>query len=139
MKSCMNWNISACRLIVWKMAKFINEPLVDNPNSLEKAGKRLELRQWPIELAPALKCPVLGLYGGKDAGNPQADIDKMRQVLADTRKTNSQIIVYPDAQHGFLADYRPSYNAKDSADAWAKMLAHFKKYGVAPAKTAAKA
>ena len=55
----------------------------------------------------------------------------MNAALKAAGKTGSEIIVYPDAQHGFLADYRPSYNAKDAADGWAKMLAHFKKYGVA--------
>ena len=74
---------------------------------------------------------MLGLYGGQDKGIPQADVDAMNAALKAAGKTGSQIIVYPDAQHGFLADYRPSYNAKDAADAWAKMLAHFKKYGVA--------
>lgn len=39
--------------------------------------------------------------------------------------------VYPDAQHGFLADYRPSYNAADARDGWARMLAWFKQNGAA--------
>jgi dienelactone hydrolase len=33
--------------------------------------------------------------------------------------------------HGFLADYRPSYNAADAKDGWARMLAWFKQYGAA--------
>lgn len=85
-------------------------------------------RQWPLELAPALKCPVLGLYGGKDQGIPLSDIEKMRQVLADTKKTNSQLIVYPDAQHGFHADYRPSYNEEAAKDGWRRMLDYFAFY-----------
>ena len=85
----------------------------------------------PVELAKDLHAPVLGLYGGQDKGIPQADIDAMRAALKAAGKTGSEIIVYPNAQHGFLADYRPSYNAADAADAWAKMLAFFKKHGVA--------
>ena len=88
-------------------------------------------RTPPIDLVKDLHAPVLGLYGGQDKGIPQADVDALNAALKAAGKTGSQIIVYPDAQHGFLADYRPSYNAKDSADGWAKMLAHFKKYGVA--------
>ena len=88
-------------------------------------------RTPPIDLVKDLHAPVLGLYGGQDKGIPQADVDAMNAALKAAGKTGSQIIVYPDAQHGFLADYRPSYNAKDAADGWAKMLAHFKKYGVA--------
>jgi carboxymethylenebutenolidase len=42
----------------------------------------------------------------------------------------SQIIVYPNAEHGFHADYRPSYNREAAQDAWAKLLAWFKKNGV---------
>jgi carboxymethylenebutenolidase len=85
----------------------------------------------PVELAKDLHAPVLGLYGGLDKGIPQADVEAMRAALKAAGKTGSEIIVYPNAQHGFLADYRPSYNAADAADAWAKMLAFFKKNGVA--------
>lgn len=88
-------------------------------------------RTPPIDLVKDLHAPVLGLYGGQDKGIPQADVDAMNAALKAAGKTGSEIIVYPDAQHGFLADYRPSYNAKDAADAWKKMLAHFKKHGVA--------
>ena len=84
----------------------------------------------PIELAKDLHAPVLGLYGGQDKGIPQADVDAMKAALKAAGKTGSDIIVYPNAQHGFLADYRPSYGAADAADAWAKMLAFFKKNGV---------
>jgi carboxymethylenebutenolidase len=85
----------------------------------------------PVELAKDLHAPVLGLYGGQDKGIPQADVDAMRAALKAAGKTGSEIIVYPNAQHGFLADYRPSYGAADAADAWGKMLAFFKKHGVA--------
>jgi carboxymethylenebutenolidase len=40
------------------------------------------------------------------------------------------VILYPDADHGFLADYRPSYNQAAATDAWARLLAHFKASGV---------
>ena len=73
---------------------------------------------------------VLGLYGGLDKGIPQADVDAMKAALKAAGKTGSDIIVYPNAQHGFLADYRPSYNATDAAAGWAALLAHFKKNGV---------
>jgi carboxymethylenebutenolidase len=87
-------------------------------------------RTPPLDLAKDLKAPVLGLYGGQDKGIPQADIDAMREAVKAAGK-QAEIIVYPDAQHGFLADYRPSYNAEASADAWKRMLAFFKAHGVA--------
>ena len=84
----------------------------------------------PLELAKDLHAPVLGLYGGLDKGIPQTDVDAMKAALKAAGKAGSDIIVYPGAQHGFLADYRPSYKADDAADGWAKMLAFFKKNGV---------
>lgn len=87
-------------------------------------------RTPPIDGVKDLKSPVLGLYGGQDKGIPAKDIDDMRAALAAAGKKD-EIIVYPDAQHGFLADYRTSYDAKASADAWGKMLAFFKAHGVA--------
>jgi carboxymethylenebutenolidase len=87
-------------------------------------------RTPPLDGVKDLKCPVLGLYGGQDKGIPQPDIEAMREAIKANGK-QAEIIVYPDAQHGFLADYRPSYNAEASADAWKKMLAFFKAHGVA--------
>lgn len=84
----------------------------------------------PLDLAKDLHAPVLGLYGGQDRGIPAADIEAMRAALKAAGKTDSEIIVYPEAQHGFLADYRQSYNAEASKDAWGRMLAFFKAHGV---------
>lgn len=84
-----------------------------------------------IARAGELRAPVLGLYGGLDQGIPQEDVAAMRAALAAAGKTDAAIHVYPDAQHGFHADYRPSYNDADARDGWARMLAHFKAHGVA--------
>lgn len=80
---------------------------------------------FPIDVAANLKVPVLGLYGGLDTGIPLDSVQRMRDELKKG-KSKSDIIVYPNAQHGFHADYRPSYNRESSADAWAKLLAWFK-------------
>ncbi|MBC7909467.1 MAG: dienelactone hydrolase family protein, partial [Pyrinomonadaceae bacterium] len=45
--------------------------------------------------------------------------------------TPSDIIVYPDADHGFHADYRPTYNKKDADDGWKKLQEWFKQHGAA--------
>jgi carboxymethylenebutenolidase len=87
-------------------------------------------RTAPIDLVKDVHCPVLGFYGGKDRGIPQKDIDDMLAAAKAAGK-QAEIIVYPDSQHGFLADYRQSYDATASADAWGKMLAFFKRNGVA--------
>ena len=82
----------------------------------------------PTELAKDLKAPVLGLYGGKDTGIPLDTVDQMKKAIKDAGKP-SEIIVYPEALHGFHADYRPSYKKDDAQDGWAKLLAWFKKNG----------
>jgi carboxymethylenebutenolidase len=96
------------------------------PSGAAADAKRL----WPAQLAGQLHCPVLGLYGAKDG--LAAQVPAMRAALAAAGKTTTEIIVYPDAGHGFHADYRESYNAADARDGWARMLAHFKRYGVGP-------
>jgi carboxymethylenebutenolidase len=89
-------------------------------------------RQWPLELVADLKSPVLGLYAGKDQGIPLADVETMRAALVKHRMKNSEIIVYPEAQHGFHADYRPTYDGAAAVDGWSRMLLHFSRWDVAP-------
>ncbi len=84
----------------------------------------------PLDLVGALKAPVTGFYGGLDKGISQDDVAAMNAALAAAGKADSHIEVFPDAQHGFNADYRPSYNAADAKTAWAQMLAFFKAHGV---------
>lgn len=82
----------------------------------------------PIDIAKDLKVPVIGFYGGQDRGIPLDSVQRMQDELKKG-KSKSEMVVYPDAQHGFLADYRPSYNKQAGEDAWAKMQAWFKKNG----------
>jgi carboxymethylenebutenolidase len=94
------------------------------------AGQGTDLQPgYPIDLVAELKAPVLGLYGGQDQGIPLADVDRMRAALAAS-KSPSEIVVYPDAPHGFNADYRPSYRPSEARDAWDKCLQWFRRYGV---------
>ncbi len=83
-----------------------------------------------ITRAAELKASVLGLYGGQDKGITADDREAMTAALVKAGKTQSSIHVYPDAQHGFHADYRDSYNAADAKDGWRRMLAFFKAHGV---------
>ena len=93
-------------------------------------GKPDELHpKHPIMVVEDLKAPVLGLYGGKDEGIPLESVEEMRAALA-AADTKSRIDVYPDAPHGFNADYRESYTPEVAKDAWAKMLAWFAANGV---------
>lgn len=86
-----------------------------------------EGRQYPIDIARSLHAPVLGLYGALDKGIPVADVEAMQAALKGSK---SSIKLYPNSDHGFLADYRPSFNPVDGPDAWARLMAHFKANGV---------
>jgi carboxymethylenebutenolidase len=83
----------------------------------------------PIELAPEMKAPVLGLYGEADQGIPVSQVDTLKGALQTAGKT-FEIKIYPGAPHGFHADYRPSYRQDAAEDAWNQMIAWFKKYKV---------
>ncbi len=84
----------------------------------------------PVNVAADLQAPVLGLYAGKDQGIPLTGVEQMREAL-QAAKVENEIVVYPDAQHGFHADYRPSYKEDDAKDGWHRLQAWFKKHGVA--------
>ena len=84
----------------------------------------------PIDVIGELKCPVLALHGGQDQSIPKEMIDKRQEACKAAGKI-CEYKIYPDAPHGFNADYRPSYRADDAKDGWARMLAWFKEYGVA--------
>jgi carboxymethylenebutenolidase len=93
-------------------------------------GQATELQpRYPLELAGELKAPVLGLYGGQDQGIPLEEVARMRVALA-AAKQPSEIVVFPEAPHGFHADYRPSYRATEATDAWRQCLAWFREHGV---------
>ncbi len=83
-----------------------------------------------MDRAGELKVPVLGLYGGKDAGIPLEQVEKFFAALK-AAGTPSELVVYPESGHGFHADFRPdNYRKADAEDGWKRMLAWFAKYGV---------
>ncbi len=111
-----------------------------NPKLKAGAAWYGQLAGDPTELKPKsalaivndLKAPVLGAYGGKDAGISQADVDRMRVELAkgSAAAKASRIDIYPEAGHAFHADYRPSYRKPEAEQAWTRMLDWFKQNGL---------
>ncbi len=83
----------------------------------------------PIDLVTDIKAPVLGFYGAKDQGIPVDSVEKMSAALK-AANSRSEVRIYPEADHGFLADYRPSFNPAAAADAWPKALAWLQQHGV---------
>jgi carboxymethylenebutenolidase len=91
-------------------------------------GKPTELQpKNPIDKVNGLIVPVLGLYGALDKGIPVADVETMNAALKGANK-RSEIKLFQGADHGFLADYRPSYNAEAAKQGWADALGWFKRY-----------
>ena len=89
----------------------------------------------PVDVAAALRAPVLGLYAGKDPGIPLESVEAMRTALAregaSAAAKASSVVVYPEAGHGFHADHRASYRREDAEDAFTRAVAFFRAQGVA--------
>jgi carboxymethylenebutenolidase len=83
--------------------------------------------KMPIDVAANLNVPVLGLYGGADAGIPNDTVEKMNAALKAANKP-STIHLYPDTPHAFHADYRPTYRKSQADDGWKRLQEWFKKY-----------
>lgn len=75
-----------------------------------------------VELAPSLRAPWLGLYGDLDQGIPVEEVEELRAAVGRAG-VETEVVRYPDAQHGFNCDDRPAvYNAAAAADAWNRAL-----------------
>ncbi len=83
----------------------------------------------PIDVVADIKAPVLGLYGGKDQGIPNDTVQMMESELKKAGK-KAEIVMYPEAPHGFNADFRATYREADAKDGWKRMLDWFKANGV---------
>lgn len=92
--------------------------LTGEPNALQTSA--------PIDHAARLHAPVLGLYGDLDKGIPVADVEAMNAALK-AAKSASFIRRFPEADHGFLADYRPSFHEASAKAARADALGWYGK------------
>lgn len=96
--------------------------VVPTPNSPLNAAQPTT----PIDYAKDLKVPVIGFYGGRDQGIPLDGVRQMQEKLKEG-SSGSVIEIYPEAGHGFFADYRESYNKAAAEDAWNKLIAWFQR------------
>jgi len=75
----------------------------------------------PLDTAADV-CPTLAIFGGNDPFTPASDVDALRAVWAD--RPDCEIVVYPEAEHGFVhAPEREAHRPDDAADAWRRVLA----------------
>ena len=98
---------------------------------LVSRGKNPNTPTYPIDVAGKIKSPVLGLYGGKDRGIPVKAVKDMEAAVRAAGNDKVEIVVYPDAPHGFHADYRPSYRETAAMDGWKRLGDWLKRHGAA--------
>jgi carboxymethylenebutenolidase len=82
----------------------------------------------PLDLAPRLACPFLGLFGAEDALIPQSDVEELRRILTAAGKT-FEIRSYAGAGHAFFNDTRrDAYRPDAAADAWPRAVAFLRQH-----------
>ena len=70
----------------------------------------------PLDTMADGHCPVLAIIGGVDPWTPTDDVDALRA-------TGAEVVVYPEADHGFVHDpSRPAHRPDDADDAWRRVL-----------------
>jgi carboxymethylenebutenolidase len=81
-----------------------------------------------VEQAPKLQTPWLGLYGDLDQGIPSDEVEQLREAAAGVT-VPTEIVRYPDADHGFNCNDRPAvFNPTAAADAWGRTLDWFDRF-----------
>jgi carboxymethylenebutenolidase len=64
-------------------------------------------------------CPTLLFFGGRDDYIPNADIGAVQERHGDA------VVVYDEAEHGFMRDGSANFHEEHASDAWTRMLAFF--------------
>jgi carboxymethylenebutenolidase len=73
-----------------------------------------------VSRTPGIRGRVLALFGGRDAMIPAAQVESIRAALA-ARGRGDEVVVYPEADHGFFCNLRPSYHEASAKDAWERV------------------
>jgi carboxymethylenebutenolidase len=81
------------------------------------------------DVVARLRAPVLGIYAGTDPHVSLDILDEMRRALVSA-KVSTELAFYPEARHGFHADYQPQYRPADAEDGWKKQMEWFARHGV---------
>ncbi|MES4792496.1 MAG: carboxymethylenebutenolidase [Chloroflexota bacterium] len=69
----------------------------------------------------ALRTPWLGLFGGRDESIPVVDVVRLEEALKGA-PVPTEVVLYPEAGHGFFCDQRDAYHPAAAADAWTRTL-----------------
>ena len=74
--------------------------------------------------APKLQTPWLGLFGDQDQSIPVEEVEQLRSAAASA-SVEAEVVRYPQAEHGFHCDARPSFHQQSASDAWRRTLDWF--------------
>ncbi len=67
---------------------------------------------------------LLCLFGEQDGFIPQDQVGQIRAELA-RHPVRAEVVVYPEADHGFFCDQRATYQKRAAEDAWERVKALF--------------
>lgn len=112
---CMGGSISFIAGCFWKLGAAI---------SFYGAGIAQSRFGFPplFDLAPTLQSPWLGLFGDLDTSIPIPEVEGLEKAVADA-PVDTEVVRYPDANHGFHCDARDSYHEASAKDGWQRTLA----------------
>ena len=84
----------------------------------------------PIDMAPRMGCPLLGIFGNDDA-NP--DVEQVNRTEAELKRHGKsyELHRYDGAGHGFFATDRSGYRQAQAVDVWQKVWQFCEKHLIA--------
>ena len=68
-----------------------------------------------------MQSPWLGLFGDLDPAIPTHEVERLEAAVAKAAP-ETEVVRYPDANHGFHCDARSSYHEASAKDAWQRTL-----------------
>ena len=80
-----------------------------------------------VDQLPALRAPLLGLFGNEDRYPSPAEVDELEKILQDNNKPY-EFHRYDDAGHAFFAVDRPAYRVAAANDGWERIADFYRRY-----------
>ncbi len=77
-----------------------------------------------VEQLPALRAPLLGLFGNEDSYPSREQVNELDEILTANAKPH-EFHRYDDAGHAFFAVDRPSYRVAAANDGWERIAAFY--------------
>ncbi len=78
--------------------------------------------EGPLALSRWISAPVLLHFGGLDSSIPLEEVRLIESALAANGKKSAEVVVYPNAPHGFFCDQRKDYSPDAARLAWTRTL-----------------